>query len=51
LLQAISDFLDRQQDMVAPIRWDLKQDLKKAETGRRGPSRFAPGPSLTNSFG
>jgi hypothetical protein len=51
LLQAISDFLDRQQDMVAQIGCDLKQDLKKAETGRSGLSRFASGPSLTNSFG
>ena len=36
LLQAISDFLDSQQDMIAQVRCDLTRGLKKAETGRSG---------------
>jgi transposase, IS5 family len=36
LLQAISDFLDDQKDMIEQIRRDLTRDLKNAETGRNG---------------
>ena len=36
LLQAISDFLDDQQDMIEQIRSDLVRGLKNAETGRSG---------------
>jgi IS5 family transposase len=36
LLQAISDFLDDQQDMIEQVRCDLTRGLKKAETGRSG---------------
>ena len=36
LLQAISDFLDDQQDMIEQIRIDLVRGLKNAETGRSG---------------
>jgi hypothetical protein len=36
LLQAISDFLDDQQDMIEQIRSDLVRGLENAETGRSG---------------
>ena len=36
LLQAISDFLDDQQDMIEQVRCDLIRGLKNAETGRSG---------------
>src|SRR5260370_15969272 len=36
LLQAISDFLDDQKDMIKQVRCDLMRGLKKAETGRSG---------------
>jgi IS5 family transposase len=36
LLQAISDFLDDQKDMIEQVRCDLTRGLKKAETGRGG---------------
>src|SRR3982075_744254 len=36
LLQAISDFLDTQKDMIEHVRCDLTRGLKKAETGRSG---------------
>ena len=36
LLQAISDFLDTQKDMIEQVRCDLRRGLKKAETGRSG---------------
>src|SRR3979411_1876849 len=36
LLQAISDFLDDQKDMIEQVRCDLTRGLKKAETGRSG---------------
>ena len=36
LLQAISDFLDDQKDMIEQVRRDLMRGLKKAETGRSG---------------
>src|SRR5713101_836166 len=36
LLQAISDFLDDQKDMVEQVRCDLTRGLKNAETGRSG---------------
>src|ERR1700676_758578 len=36
LLQAISDFLDGQKDMIEQVRCDLTRGLKKAETGRSG---------------
>jgi transposase, IS5 family len=36
LLQAISDFLDDQKDMIEQIRRDLTRGLKNAETGRNG---------------
>ncbi len=36
LLQAISDFLDNQKDMIEQVRCDLARGLKKAETGRSG---------------
>src|ERR1700688_4581377 len=36
LLQAISDFLDDQKDMIEQVRSDLTRGLKKAETGRSG---------------
>jgi NAD(P)-dependent dehydrogenase (short-subunit alcohol dehydrogenase family) len=36
LLQAISDFLDGQKDMIEQVRCDLTRGLKKAETGRNG---------------
>src|SRR5271167_4462933 len=36
LLQAISDFLDDQKDMIEQVRRDLTRGLKKAETGRHG---------------
>jgi IS5 family transposase len=36
LLQAISDFLDDQKDMIGQVRCDLIRDLKNAETGRSG---------------
>jgi IS5 family transposase len=36
LLQAISDFLDDQQDMIEQIRSDLVRGLENAATGRSG---------------
>jgi hypothetical protein len=39
LLQAISDFLDDQKDMIEQVRCDLIRGLKNAETGRRGLTR------------
>ena len=36
LLQAISDFLDDQEEMIERVRRDLARGLKKAETGRSG---------------
>jgi transposase, IS5 family len=36
LLQAISDFLDDQHDMIEHVRCDLTRGLKNAETGRSG---------------
>src|SRR5216684_1756411 len=36
LLQAISDFLDDQKDMIEQVRCDLIRGLKNAETGRGG---------------
>jgi transposase, IS5 family len=36
LLQAISDFLDEQKDIIDQVRSDLTRGLKKAETGRSG---------------
>ena len=36
LLQAISDFLDNQKDMIDQVRCDLTRGLKKPETGRSG---------------
>ena len=36
MLQAISDFLDDQKDIIEQVRCDLKRGLKKAETGRSG---------------
>src|SRR5450631_1985355 len=36
LLQAISDFLDDQNDMIERVRCDLTRGLKNAETGRSG---------------
>ncbi len=36
LLQAISDFLDNQKEMIEQVRCDLTRGLKKAETGRSG---------------
>jgi transposase, IS5 family len=36
LLQAISDFLDDQKDIIEQVRCDLTRGLKKAETGRSG---------------
>jgi transposase, IS5 family len=36
LLQAISDFVENQKDMIEQVRCDLTRGLKKAETGRSG---------------
>jgi IS5 family transposase len=36
LLQAISDFLNNQKDMIEQVRCDLARGLKNAETGRHG---------------
>jgi len=36
MLQAISDFLDEQQDLVEQVRHDLERGLKRPQTGRRG---------------
>lgn len=36
LLQAISDFLDNQKDMIEQVRGDLMRGLKNAKTGRSG---------------
>jgi hypothetical protein len=36
LLQAISDFLDDQKDIIEQVRCDLTRGLKNAETGRPG---------------
>src|SRR6202047_4554988 len=36
LLQAISDFLDNQKEMIEQVRCDRTRGLKKAETGRSG---------------
>jgi len=37
-LQAVSDFLDRQQHLVDKIRQDLERGLKSPRTGREGMS-------------
>src|SRR5882762_5063032 len=42
LLQAISDFLDDQKDMIEQVRCDLIRGLKKAGTGRSGLTRLTP---------
>ena len=34
LLQAISDFLDEHAELVLKVRGDLRQGLKKPDTGR-----------------
>jgi IS5 family transposase len=36
LLQAISDFLDDQRDVIERVRSDLTRGLKRGETGRKG---------------
>ena len=36
LLQAISDFLDDQRDIIERVRSDLTRGLKRGETGRKG---------------
>src|SRR5436853_7793115 len=36
LLQAISDFLDDQKEMIEAVRRVLQRGLKKPETGRKG---------------
>ena len=36
LLEAISDFLDHQREMVERVRRDLVRGLKKPRSGRRG---------------
>jgi IS5 family transposase len=36
LLQAISDFLDDQQDIIERVRRDLVRGLRKPRSGRRG---------------
>ena len=36
LLQAISNFLDDQEDMIDRVRRDLVRGLKKPDSGRRG---------------
>jgi IS5 family transposase len=36
LLQAISDFLDDQRDIIVRVRSDLTRGLKRGETGRKG---------------
>ena len=36
LLQAISDFLDDQEEMIEAVRRDLHRGLKKPQTGRNG---------------
>lgn len=36
LLQAISDFLDDQEEMIEAVRHDLERGLKKPRTGRNG---------------
>jgi IS5 family transposase len=36
LLQAISDFLDDHEEMIATIRGDLRQGLTNPDTGRHG---------------
>ena len=36
LLEAISDFLDDHEELVAKIRGDLRRGLKKPDTGRSG---------------
>lgn len=36
LLQAISDFLDDQEEMIEAVRGDLHRGLKKPQTGRNG---------------
>lgn len=36
LLQAISEFLDDQNDLIEQVRCDLTRGLKKAKTGRSG---------------
>ena len=35
-LQAISDFIDEQGDVVERVRQDLERGLKRPQTGRRG---------------
>src|SRR5712691_10879706 len=42
LLQAISDFLDDQKDMIEQVRCDLTRGLKNAETGRSGLTPLTP---------
>jgi IS5 family transposase len=41
LLQAISDFLENQKDMIEQVRCDLTRGLKNAETGRSGLTALA----------
>ena len=36
LLQAISDFLDDQEEMIEAVRRDLERGLQKPRTGRNG---------------
>ena len=36
VLQAIADFLDEHQEMIEPIRRDLRRGLKNPDTGRKG---------------
>lgn len=36
VLQAICDFLDDHEEMIEPIRRDLRRGLKRPDTGRRG---------------
>lgn len=36
LLQAIADFLDEHEELIAKIRGDLRRGLKKPDTGRSG---------------
>jgi transposase, IS5 family len=36
VLQAISDFIDEQEDLVERVRQDLERGLKRPQTGRRG---------------
>src|SRR5689334_4196448 len=36
LLQAISDFLDKERDIIERVRGDLVRGLRKPRSGRRG---------------